>query len=163
MSFTYACEMDILLAVIFCSSRVEMHIEHCQLIIISLLRSADGKTTLLEIKCPYSWWKKLTGKPLLPYLFCQLSSRHLLAVVKYSDVKTFGLQQILDLLLSDLSFLSETGLDLCHDGVTHHVTMAVVGVVGDNLSLHRVGGFKCCFSKDLLILVSILRRAEATV
>lgn len=25
MSFTYACEMDILLAVIFCSSRVEMH------------------------------------------------------------------------------------------------------------------------------------------
>lgn len=85
---------------------------------------------------------------------------HPLAIVKYSDVKTFGLQQILDPLLSDLSFL---GFDLCHDGVTHHATMAVLGVVRDNLSLHRVGGFKCCFSKDLLNLLSILRGAEETV
>lgn len=35
----------------------------------SILRSEDGKTTLLEIKCPSSRWKKkLTEKPLLSYL-----------------------------------------------------------------------------------------------
>ncbi|XP_042142501.1 uncharacterized protein LOC121833345 [Ixodes scapularis] len=34
-----------------------------------IFRSEDGKTTLLEIKCPSSRWKKkLTEKPLLSYL-----------------------------------------------------------------------------------------------
>ncbi|XP_040070153.1 uncharacterized protein LOC120843001 [Ixodes scapularis] len=77
----------------------------------------------------------------------QLSSMHVLAVVKYADVKTYGLQPILDPLLTDLSLLRESGFDVCHDGVNHHVTVTVVGVVRDNLSLHRIGGFSACFGK----------------
>ncbi|CAN7975358.1 unnamed protein product, partial [Ixodes persulcatus] len=56
----------------------------------------------------------------------QLSSMHVLAVVKYADVKTYGLQQILDPLLSDLSLLRESGFEVCHEGVNHHVTVTVV-------------------------------------
>ncbi|EEC18650.1 hypothetical protein IscW_ISCW024851, partial [Ixodes scapularis] len=56
----------------------------------------------------------------------QLSSMDVLAVVKYAGLKTYGLQKILDPLLSDLSLLRESGFEVCHDGVNHHVTVTVV-------------------------------------
>ncbi|CAN7999718.1 unnamed protein product [Ixodes hexagonus] len=77
----------------------------------------------------------------------QLSSMHLTAVVKYADVKTYGLQQILEPIISELCFLSESSFDVCHDGVNHHVILTVAGVVGDNLYLHRVDGFSACIGK----------------
>ncbi|EEC08634.1 hypothetical protein IscW_ISCW006371, partial [Ixodes scapularis] len=88
-----------------------------ELEIVNPLGSATGVHKLLVVY--------FSVVNLHPKYRSQLSSMHLLAVVKYSDVKTFGLQQILDPLLSDLSLLSETGFDLCHDGVTHHVTVTV--------------------------------------
>ncbi|CAN7978790.1 unnamed protein product, partial [Ixodes persulcatus] len=90
-----------------------------ELEIVNPLGSATGVHKLLVVY--------FSVVNLHPKYRSQLSSmhQHLLAVVKYSDVKTFGLQQILDPLLCDLSFLSETGFDMCHDGVTHHVTVTV--------------------------------------
>ncbi|CAN7945760.1 unnamed protein product, partial [Ixodes hexagonus] len=73
----------------------------------------------------------------------KLSSMHLLLIAPYSIVVEFGLEALLEPLIKDLNFLMTHGLKM--PGQIFRVS--VVAVVGDNLSLNRLAGLTCSFSK----------------
>lgn len=73
----------------------------------------------------------------------QLKQIHLALLVRYVHVKKFGLDVILKPLLDDLKKLSSEGLIV--NGMEKHVFGAVAAILGDNLSLHMIGGFAMSF------------------
>nr|XP_054929049.1 uncharacterized protein LOC129385914 [Dermacentor andersoni] len=77
----------------------------------------------------------------------QLQNIYLLLLVRYIYVKTYGLTAILQPLLDDLNKLYEHGLSFEYRGSKKCAQVLVFGICGDNLSLNRLGGFSCCFSR----------------
>ncbi|CAN7944840.1 unnamed protein product, partial [Ixodes pacificus] len=72
----------------------------------------------------------------------KLSTIHLLLIVPYANVVTFGLTVVLAPLIEDLNFLKYHGLQVG----AKNFGVSVVAIVGDNLSMHRLMGLSCSFS-----------------
>ncbi|XP_064479212.1 uncharacterized protein LOC135392429 [Ornithodoros turicata] len=75
-----------------------------------------------------------------------LESIHLVLIVKYTLLKQYGLNRIMEPLIADLNSLQSNGLDVVLNGSTVYMKACVVGFSGDNLSLNRLGGFSCSFT-----------------
>ncbi|KAL1424585.1 hypothetical protein MTO96_019989 [Rhipicephalus appendiculatus] len=67
-------------------------------------------------------------------------------LVRYVHVKTYGLTTVLQPLLTDLNHLFDKGLTIDLEGITTNVMVLLYGFSSDNLSMHRLGVFSCCFS-----------------
>ncbi|XP_064464354.1 uncharacterized protein LOC135375612 [Ornithodoros turicata] len=79
----------------------------------------------------------------------RLSAIHLVMLVKYAHVKTFGIEKVLDPLIKDIMKLHESGIEVVCDGATKRLIIFLLGIVGDNLSLNRIGGFSSSFGSGL--------------
>ncbi|KAL1480834.1 hypothetical protein MTO96_034651 [Rhipicephalus appendiculatus] len=73
----------------------------------------------------------------------KLSSIHLLLVVEYRVVLRHGMEKVLQPLLQDLNLIQQNGVYAAN----RHFHVAVVAFIGDNLSMHRLAGLQCCFSR----------------
>ncbi|CAN8008591.1 unnamed protein product, partial [Ixodes pacificus] len=82
-----------------------------------------------------------------PRLRSQLKFLHMAIIAKYADVQKYGLGIALKPLLDELKELQNNGLHVNLHG--HKVSMKVclLACSGDNLSMNRVGGFTCSFSR----------------
>ncbi|XP_042144464.1 uncharacterized protein LOC120837936 [Ixodes scapularis] len=67
---------------------------------------------------------------------------HLLLLVKYQDVKKYGLDRVLAPLIQDLNHVHEYGVH----APGKYFNLLTVAFTGDNLSMHRMAGLQCCFS-----------------
>ncbi|XP_075732848.1 uncharacterized protein LOC142775368 [Rhipicephalus microplus] len=76
----------------------------------------------------------------------KLQSIYLVMLVHYAYAKTYGLTPVLQALLTDLKHLFDEGLTIDLEGITTNVGVLLFGFSGDNLSMHRLGGFTCSFS-----------------
>lgn len=77
----------------------------------------------------------------------QLESIYLVMLIRYAHVKTYGLHALLQPLLNDLKQLFQDGLKFSFQGATEKAEVVLFAFCGDNLSLNRLGGFSCCFSR----------------
>ncbi|XP_064458858.1 uncharacterized protein LOC135369124 [Ornithodoros turicata] len=85
-----------------------------------------------------------------------LSSTHLALLVKDKHVGVYGLEKILAPLIEDISLLEREGIEL--EGEVFKGTVFVV--TGDNLSQHRLGGFKCSFTHGRICRFCLALRHE---
>ncbi|XP_064482426.1 uncharacterized protein LOC135395121 [Ornithodoros turicata] len=85
-----------------------------------------------------------------------ISNIHLVLLAKDKHVNTYGLDNILAPLLKDIAFLETEGIVV--EGQTLKGTVLVV--TGDNLSLHRLGGFKCSFTQGRICRFCLALRHE---
>ncbi|XP_042147361.1 uncharacterized protein LOC121047091 [Ixodes scapularis] len=72
----------------------------------------------------------------------RLSGIHLALLVKDKFVASYGLHKIFDPLVRDIAELEKNGI-IVNGEVIYG---SVLAVTGDNLSSHRLGGFKCSFN-----------------
>ncbi|KAM7313527.1 uncharacterized protein ISCGN_003389 [Ixodes scapularis] len=77
----------------------------------------------------------------------QLRFIYLVLLVKYDDVQKYGLDNVLSPLISDLNELQAYGLKFMSKEAAQNALVFVFCVCGDNLSMNRLGGFSCCFSR----------------
>lgn len=75
-----------------------------------------------------------------------LKNIHLALICKYSLVKTYGYDKIMQPLIADIKYIEQHGITINIDGVGHLVKGTVMTLSGDNLSSHSVGGFSTCFT-----------------
>ncbi|CAN7942384.1 unnamed protein product [Ixodes pacificus] len=80
---------------------------------------------------------------LRPRYRSKLNAIHLLLLVEYPVVVRHGLQKVLAPLVKDLNTLREHGIDARN----LHFNIVTVAFTGDNLSMHRLAGLQCCFSR----------------
>ncbi|XP_064474056.1 uncharacterized protein LOC135388428 [Ornithodoros turicata] len=85
-----------------------------------------------------------------------LSQIHLVLLVKDKDASAYGLQKVFQPLMQDILKLEEEGIVV--NGEIHKGTIFVV--TGDNLSSHRIGGFKCSFSGGRICRFCLALRNE---
>lgn len=88
----------------------------------------------------------------------RLSGIHLTLLVKDKFVGSYGLQRIFAPLLRDISELEKTGIAVNGEVLTG----TVLAVTGDNLSSHRLGGFKCSFSHGRICRFCMALRHEVS-
>ncbi|KAG0422080.1 hypothetical protein HPB47_002071, partial [Ixodes persulcatus] len=89
-----------------------------------------------------------------------LSNIHLTLMATYQDVEKEGLKNVLQSLLHDLSQLKDHGLQVQCSRGTVTVKATVVEVCGDNLSLHKLGGFSCSFSNGRVCHFCMARKEK---
>lgn len=77
----------------------------------------------------------------------QLRFIHLVLLAKYDDVQTYGLEKVLSPLIEDINELGMCGVRFIDRGQVQNAQVFVFCVCGDNLSMNRLGGFTCCFSR----------------
>ncbi|XP_064480460.1 uncharacterized protein LOC135393978 [Ornithodoros turicata] len=77
----------------------------------------------------------------------KVRSMHLLVLAKYTCVQKYGLSEILKPLMKDLVELESKGISVVIRDAMQQVQVRAFAFCGDNLSLNRLGGFTCCFSK----------------
>ncbi|KAL3249610.1 hypothetical protein MRX96_055828 [Rhipicephalus microplus] len=77
----------------------------------------------------------------------QLSSIHVVLVAPYRLVIKHGINVILKPVVDDVSALWMTGFTLWKNSVAVKVRAILVAFSGDNLSMNRLGGFTCSFSR----------------
>ncbi|XP_064469848.1 uncharacterized protein LOC135384580 [Ornithodoros turicata] len=75
----------------------------------------------------------------------RLNAIHQVMLVKYAHVKSLGIERVLDPLIKEISHLQQHGLQITVDGRTRVDKICILGIVGDNLSLNRIGGFSSSF------------------
>ena len=63
-----------------------------------------------------------------------------------SDVKNFKIKKCFKDLCEELKYLANEGIEICVDGQKHRIYFAVLGILGDNLGLNTIFGFKESFS-----------------
>ena len=76
----------------------------------------------------------------------QLDVIQLVALVKATDVKKFGLEKVLQPLLEDIQFLETTGITVKKEDHTFHFHGTISFIASDNLGAHFLGGFQENFS-----------------
>lgn len=76
----------------------------------------------------------------------QLKMLHLALIAKYADVQRHGMEIVLRPLLAELNALQDKGLSVMYEGKEVCVKVVVLAFCGDNLSMHRLGGFSCNFA-----------------
>lgn len=81
-------------------------------------------------------------------------------MVKFLDVEKEGLEEVLQPLLHDLAQLKDHGVQVQSSRGTVTVKATVVGVCGDNLSLHKLGGFSCSFSNGRVCRFCMARKEK---
>ncbi|KAH9364855.1 hypothetical protein HPB48_013399 [Haemaphysalis longicornis] len=77
----------------------------------------------------------------------QLRLLHIAIIAKYPDVKKHGLPATLRPLLQELSELQSNGITISVNGKDVCLKVSVLACAGDNLSMNRLGGFTCSFSR----------------
>lgn len=77
----------------------------------------------------------------------QLSSIHVVLVAPYKLVIKHGIDVILKPVVDDVSALWMTGFTIWKNSVAVKVKAILVAFCGDNLSMNRLGGFTCSFSR----------------
>ncbi|CAN7978914.1 unnamed protein product [Ixodes persulcatus] len=89
----------------------------------------------------------------------RLSQIHLALLVNEKLALKHGLDKVFEPLIEDILFLESTGI------VVHGETLkgSVLFLTGDNLSCHRIGGFKCSFSHDRICRYCLALRHEISV
>lgn len=85
-----------------------------------------------------------------------LSGIHLLLLVKDKHVATYGFSKILEPLIADVKVLANHGITVNGNLVKGSVFV----FTGDNLSSHRIGGFKCTFSQGRICRHCMALRTE---
>lgn len=82
-----------------------------------------------------------------PRFRSQLKLLHLAVIAKYADVLKYGLGVALRPLLQELKELQNNGMHLSLGGHQVLLKVSVLACSGDNLSMNRLGGFTCSFSR----------------
>ncbi|KAH9382804.1 hypothetical protein HPB48_023364 [Haemaphysalis longicornis] len=77
----------------------------------------------------------------------QLRLLHIAIIAKYPDVKKHGLPATFRPLLQELSELQSNGITISVNGKDVCLKVSVLACAGDNLSMNRLGGFTCSFSR----------------
>lgn len=85
-----------------------------------------------------------------------LSGIHLLLLVKDKHIATYGFSKILEPLITDVRILANHGITVNGNLVKGSVFI----FTGDNLSSHRIGGFKCTFSQGRICRYCMALRTE---
>ncbi|XP_064465405.1 uncharacterized protein LOC135376891 [Ornithodoros turicata] len=75
----------------------------------------------------------------------RLNAIHFLMLVKYSHVKTYRFKRVLDTVIKETISIHESGLEISCGGQKKTLKVCLLGIVGDNLSLNRIGGFSSSF------------------
>ncbi|XP_040074212.2 uncharacterized protein LOC8024264 [Ixodes scapularis] len=86
----------------------------------------------------------------------KLSSIHLAVLAKEKLVIKYGLKKVLEPLVNDIARLETVGIVVNGEVLNGSVFF----VTGDNLSLHRLGGFKCSFSQGRICRHCMALRQE---
>ncbi|CAN8002931.1 unnamed protein product, partial [Ixodes pacificus] len=89
----------------------------------------------------------------------RLSQIHLALLVNEKLALKHGLDKVFEPLIEDILYLESTGI------VVHGETLngSVLFLTGDNLSCHRIGGFKCSFSHGRICRYCLALRHEISV
>ncbi|XP_064466198.1 uncharacterized protein LOC135377593 [Ornithodoros turicata] len=77
----------------------------------------------------------------------QLSSIHVAIIAKYTAVQKHGSPAVMEPVLKDINLLSGVGFTVNHCSTHVKVTAVLLAFCGDNLSMNKLGGFSCNFSK----------------
>ena len=77
-----------------------------------------------------------------PQFRSTLRSTQLVAVAKSSDIRQYGIDEVLNPFIRDLQRLSTEGIDICINGISVNYKGALLAFLGDNLASHSIGGFK---------------------
>ncbi|XP_077520203.1 uncharacterized protein LOC144130045 isoform X2 [Amblyomma americanum] len=85
-----------------------------------------------------------------------LSGIHLVLLVKDKHIATYGFSKILEPLITDVKILANHGITVNRNLVKGSVFI----FTGDNLSSHRIGGFKCTFSQGRICRYCMALRTE---
>lgn len=83
----------------------------------------------------------------------KLNAVHLLLLVKYQDVKKYGLDRVLAPLIQDLNYAHEYGVH----AQGKHFNVVTVAFTGDNLSMHKMAGLQCSFSSGRICRFCLAR------
>lgn len=76
----------------------------------------------------------------------KLKNIHLALLAKNVWVEKYGLDVLLSPLIKDLNILATSGFNVEINGTNHNNKGEVLFISGDNLSLHKLGGFSQCFN-----------------
>ena len=76
----------------------------------------------------------------------QLDMIQLVALVKATDVKKFGLEKVIQPLLEDIYILETEGISIKYEGRNLHFNGSISFIASDNLGAHFLGGFQENFS-----------------
>ncbi|XP_064463671.1 uncharacterized protein LOC135374657 [Ornithodoros turicata] len=87
-----------------------------------------------------------------------LSQIHLVLLVNHTHISAYGLDKVFAHLMEDVASLENEGLTV--KGQTLKGTVFIV--TGDNLSCHRLGGFKCNFSGGRICRFCLALRYEVS-
>ncbi|CAM4659143.1 unnamed protein product [Leuciscus chuanchicus] len=80
-----------------------------------------------------------------PELLSSLSACFLLAVYKSDDVKTYGIDAVLECIVKDLRDLEQNGIQIETEQFSGTIKVGVAQVCGDNLALNSLVGFSESF------------------
>ncbi|XP_047126505.1 uncharacterized protein LOC124807880 [Hydra vulgaris] len=76
----------------------------------------------------------------------QMSQVHLAALVRSNILKKTSYSEIMKPLIDELIELSNNGIILKTNSMTHSLKVSLATVSADNLGAHALAGFRCCFS-----------------
>ena len=77
----------------------------------------------------------------------KLRNIHLIALASCKGIKEHGSKAIMQQIVKELKVLETAGLQIhCFDGRSQHFRGGLSGFSGDNLGIHQLFGYRCCFS-----------------
>ena len=77
----------------------------------------------------------------------KLRNIHLIALASCKGIKEHGNKAIMQQIVKELKVLETKGLQIhCFDGRSQHFRGGLSGFSGDNLGIHQLFGYRCCFS-----------------
>ncbi|XP_042150719.1 uncharacterized protein LOC120841378 [Ixodes scapularis] len=86
----------------------------------------------------------------------KLNAIHLLLLVEYPVAVHHGLDKVLAPLVQDLNIIQAHGID----AKNMHFSVVTVAFTGDNLSMHRIAGLQCSFSKGRISRFCLARHED---
>ena len=90
-----------------------------------------------------------------------LQNIHLCLIVKYKLIREYGYANILAPMIRDVKKLESTGMIIQpHEGGSHHRFGTIIGMCGDNLSSHAIGGFVNNFSSAFTCRVCLAKKDD---
>lgn len=99
--------------------------------------------------------------PCLPPQYSSKLSNIFLALLFHTDDrKCFGNRAVFNVLLDELLFLENEGIDICTDRKTEKVYFALALVLGDNLGMNSILGFNECFVANSFCRICKMKQTE---
>jgi len=127
---------------VFCSSKQSLSI-HLYTDEFEVVNPLGSRKTLHKVLAFYFFIGNLH-----PRYRAQLRHIYLCILAKNSYISSgqYSMATLLEPLISDLKILAEDGIWIEVDGRRVHFTGALATISADNLSVHKLAGFTCCFS-----------------